>query len=284
MLAFMNPEALRLTQETGYVHYWSRSRNKLWKKGETSGHVQVVDEIRVNCERNSLLLHVRQEGAVCHDGYATCFYRRVEPDGSLTVTRERSFDPADVYGATNRLLAATRLQFGAYAFLRDNPLENASGTSERLRNPATKLNGRLAGELRELAGVLDGTHQHSDPESDLRLEASQVIYWVLLGCLHRGLTWDRLRPDIALSTAVPDGAVPLLQRLRAEADRWEGDKFDDEDLGSRMRHSLSLVGETCRRGGLDPLTVVESDLRDLSSRPYLQPYFAQPQSQVLVAD
>ncbi len=284
MLAFMNPEALRLTWETGFAHYWSRSRNALWKKGGTSGHVQRVEEMRINCEQNSLLLQVRQEGAVCHDGYATCFYRRIEQDGTLTVVRERSFDPADVYGAADRLARATRLQFGAYAFLRDNPLENVSGTSERLRNPATKLNGRLAGELRELAGVLDGTHRHTDPASDLRLEASQVMYWMLLSCLRGGLTWDRLRPDIALSTALPDGASPVHQRLRAEANCWERDAGSGEEFASRAQSTLSLVGETCRSGGVDPVTVVESDLRDLASRPYLQPYFGQSPSQTIVTD
>jgi phosphoribosyl-AMP cyclohydrolase len=77
MLAFMNEEALRLTRETGKAHFWSRSRGTLWRKGETSGHEQLVDAIRVNCERNSLLLLVRQIGAVCHDGYSTCYYREI---------------------------------------------------------------------------------------------------------------------------------------------------------------------------------------------------------------
>jgi phosphoribosyl-AMP cyclohydrolase len=97
MLAFMNDDALRLTQETGRAHFWSRGRNALWRKGETSGHEQLVDEIRVNCEQNSLLLLVRQVGAVCHDGYPTCFYRRTAPDGSLTIVRNRAFDPSSVY-------------------------------------------------------------------------------------------------------------------------------------------------------------------------------------------
>jgi phosphoribosyl-AMP cyclohydrolase len=68
MLAYMNDAALRLTQETGRAHYWSRGRNALWRKGETSGHEQLVDEIRINCEPSSLLLLVRQIGAVCHNG------------------------------------------------------------------------------------------------------------------------------------------------------------------------------------------------------------------------
>src|SRR5215210_4682949 len=134
MLAYMNEDALRLTHETGRAHFWSRGRNAVWRKGETSGHEQVVDEIRVNCEQNSLLLLVRQVGAVCHHGYPTCFYRRTAPDGSLTIVRERSFDPSVVYRdaasalqpgetqAIDPLGEATRRQFGAYAFLRDQDL------------------------------------------------------------------------------------------------------------------------------------------------------------------
>src|SRR5262245_60940310 len=80
MMAFMNVEALEATRQTGRSHFWSRSRQKLWRKGESSGHEQIVDEILINCEQNSLLLKVRQVGAVCHDGYNTCYYRVLEPD------------------------------------------------------------------------------------------------------------------------------------------------------------------------------------------------------------
>ena len=119
MLAYMNDDALRLTHATGRAHYWSRGRNALWRKGETSGHEQVVDEIRINCEQNSLLLLVRQVGAVCHAGYPTCFYRRAAPDGSLTVVRERSFDPSVIYGDSapgraDAVLAASIFHFGEF--------------------------------------------------------------------------------------------------------------------------------------------------------------------------
>jgi phosphoribosyl-AMP cyclohydrolase len=98
MVAFMNEAALAETRRTGRAHYWSRSRNRLWRKGETSGHEQLVEGIFVNCEENSVLLRVRQIGAVCHDGYPTCYYRRLEPDGSLAVVRDRAFDPDAVSG------------------------------------------------------------------------------------------------------------------------------------------------------------------------------------------
>ncbi len=83
MVGFMNSEALERTRASGFVHFWSRSRQKLWKKGETSGHVQHVRDIFVNCELNSLLIEVEQVGAVCHDGYPTCYYRRLTPENGL---------------------------------------------------------------------------------------------------------------------------------------------------------------------------------------------------------
>jgi phosphoribosyl-AMP cyclohydrolase len=99
MLAYMDAEALEATQRTGKLYLRSRSRGVLWLKGETSGHYQLVDEIRMNCEGNSLLALVRPQGPACHDGYATCFYRRLQPDGGTQIVAERLFDPEEIYGA-----------------------------------------------------------------------------------------------------------------------------------------------------------------------------------------
>jgi phosphoribosyl-AMP cyclohydrolase len=97
MLAWMNREAFDETVRTGRAVYWSRSRNRLWRKGEESGHVQLVREIFVDCDADTILLKVEQQGgAACHEGYASCFFRRVEPDG-WKVIAERLFDPATVY-------------------------------------------------------------------------------------------------------------------------------------------------------------------------------------------
>jgi phosphoribosyl-AMP cyclohydrolase len=78
MIAWMNEEAFRQTLETGEAHYWSRSRNALWRKGETSGHRQRVVEIRIDCDQDAVELVVEQEGAACHTGRRSCFYRRVD--------------------------------------------------------------------------------------------------------------------------------------------------------------------------------------------------------------
>ena len=93
MLAYVNREALDRTRETGLAHYYSRSREELWRKGATSGHVQRVREVRVDCDGDALLYLVDQSGGACHTGYRSCFYRRA--DGS--VVGDRVFDPDDVY-------------------------------------------------------------------------------------------------------------------------------------------------------------------------------------------
>jgi phosphoribosyl-AMP cyclohydrolase len=98
MLAYINPESWNLTLKTGIVHYWSRSRNKLWKKGEESGNVQEVKEIRVDCDNDTLVIKVNQIGdAACHEGYRSCFFRVVEGD-NVRVDGKKVFNPDDVYG------------------------------------------------------------------------------------------------------------------------------------------------------------------------------------------
>jgi phosphoribosyl-AMP cyclohydrolase len=97
MLAYMNRKAWLKTLETGKATYWSRSRNELWVKGETSGHVQIVKEILVDCDSDTLLLKVQQiGGAACHTGYKSCFYRKVT-NGKTEIIGEPVFKPEDVY-------------------------------------------------------------------------------------------------------------------------------------------------------------------------------------------
>ena len=99
MLGFMNEESFQLTQSSGEVVFFSRSRSKLWKKGESSGHVLKVREIRVDCDADALLIRVTPVGpGVCHEGYRSCFFRGVNGDGSARIIAERTFAPESVYG------------------------------------------------------------------------------------------------------------------------------------------------------------------------------------------
>ena len=107
MLANMNKEALIKTIETGKAHYWSTSRNQLWFKGESSGHFQEVKEIYVDCDMDAIILKIEQTGAACHEGYRSCFFRKLNTDNNiniedlkeedLEIILERIVNPEDVY-------------------------------------------------------------------------------------------------------------------------------------------------------------------------------------------
>ncbi len=98
MLAYVDRTAWYKTLETGEAHYWSRSRNELWHKGATSGHVQKIMEIYLDCDSDTILFKVEQlGGAACHTGYESCFHTRIGRDGGATVVGERVFDPEKVY-------------------------------------------------------------------------------------------------------------------------------------------------------------------------------------------
>ena len=93
MVAYANEEAVRLTRDTGFAHYFSRSRKKIWKKGEESGHFQKIRQILVDCDEDCILYLVEQTGAACHTGYQTCFYRTLDNE----IVSEQVFDPSKVY-------------------------------------------------------------------------------------------------------------------------------------------------------------------------------------------
>ncbi len=98
MLAYMNELAWNKTIETGKAHYWSRSRQKLWMKGEESGNIQLIREISIDCDSDTILLKIEQiGGAACHTGFESCFYRRLGKDGRFEEQGVRIFDPQEVY-------------------------------------------------------------------------------------------------------------------------------------------------------------------------------------------
>ncbi len=96
MVAFMNKEALEKTLKTKKMHYYSTSRKKLWVKGESSGNYQVVKEVYVDCDSDALLFKVEQKGGACHEGYYSCFFRKLE-NNKLSIVGKKVFDPEEVY-------------------------------------------------------------------------------------------------------------------------------------------------------------------------------------------
>ncbi|NQU76025.1 MAG: phosphoribosyl-AMP cyclohydrolase [Planctomycetes bacterium] len=97
MMAYMNAEALLATVRTGKTNFWSRSRGKFWVKGESSGHTQDVHSIRIDCDKDTLLVEVTQHGGACHAGYYSCFYRKLTEIGQWETTDEPVFDPEKIY-------------------------------------------------------------------------------------------------------------------------------------------------------------------------------------------
>ena len=96
MVAYMNSESLKTTLETGKAHFWSRSRQKFWMKGESSGHTQEIKEVFIDCDGDCILFKIKQNVAACHTGYRSCFYRKWEGE-KLIETGEKLFDEDDVY-------------------------------------------------------------------------------------------------------------------------------------------------------------------------------------------
>ena len=97
MVAYMNEKSLLETVRTGKTHFWSRSRQKYWMKGESSGHTQDVQALYTDCDMDTVVIEVIQHGAACHDGYYSCFYRKLNKDGGWDIVGEKLFDPKKVY-------------------------------------------------------------------------------------------------------------------------------------------------------------------------------------------
>ncbi|MCS1409107.1 MAG: Phosphoribosyl-AMP cyclohydrolase [Verrucomicrobia subdivision 3 bacterium] len=98
MMAWMNEASLRSTMETGKPHFWSRSRQKFWMKGESSGHTQTVKQIAFDCDGDTLLIQVEQIGAACHEGYQSCFFRAVDSERQVDIIETRLQTPEEIYG------------------------------------------------------------------------------------------------------------------------------------------------------------------------------------------
>lgn len=145
MMAYMNAEAVDLTVKTGQVHYYSRSRRKLWLKGESSGHVQTVREIRFDCDADCLLIAVEQAGAACHTGHKSCFYRSYQ-EGEVVGEGEKLVDAVAIYGQKDILDAV----YHVIQERRQNPSEKSYVASLYAKG-LDKILGKIGEEATETA-------------------------------------------------------------------------------------------------------------------------------------
>jgi phosphoribosyl-AMP cyclohydrolase / phosphoribosyl-ATP pyrophosphohydrolase len=173
MVAWMNAVALKRTQETGVMHFWSRSRNSLWKKGETSGNTLALVELRVDCDADTLLAIVRPVGPACHTGERSCFYR--ELDGAPAP------DTANIFERVDRVIAERR----------DSSVEK-SYTKSLLVAGMPKILAKIAEEHAELAAELpDGA------DDKVVHEAADLIFHVMVGLAARAIPIARIEAELA---------------------------------------------------------------------------------------
>lgn len=273
LLAYMNAEALRRTLDEGLLVLWSRSRRALWRKGEQSGNTLRLVEMRVNCEGNSLLARVRLEGiAACHEGYRSCYYRRVraEEDGEFVaeVVEPRLFDPATVYGphalahlpgqrALFPLERDALALYAAYERLRDEPAPLNSSTATLLHASdheatANHALARAAEEVEELRGAVAGTHAHYGDERDVLLEASQVGYWTTIAAVALGAPYGAWEPH------------------RCWLAGWNADTGElPQPADDRLRtatHLLLSAGMLCHQANIAPERVIAADLTEMRAK------------------
>jgi phosphoribosyl-ATP pyrophosphohydrolase/phosphoribosyl-AMP cyclohydrolase len=175
MLAWMNAEALRLTRETGVVHFWSRSRQALWKKGETSGNTLALVELRLDCDADAVLVRARPAGPTCHTGQTSCFYRDAEGD-------EQAPPAATIVAALERVIAARR----------DGATAEKSYTKSLLDAGMPKILAKIAEEHGELAAELpagdDGKVIH---------ETADLLFHVMVGLGARRIPAEKIYAELA---------------------------------------------------------------------------------------
>jgi phosphoribosyl-AMP cyclohydrolase len=286
MVASMSEESLRLTRENGQTYFFSRSRNKIWHKGEQSGNFQDVRDIFVNCEENSLLIRVFQHGeAACHEGYHSCYHRRLLPDDQYELVAKRIFDPEDVYQdvqseanlttdddkyevqTPQQLEISLRQLYAIYTSLRDQDKTAHSNTSRLLHEKNREfLLKRLSNELDELVGVQTGAHIHTDLPADTALEGSQVGYWLFLVAVASGVEYDQINPHAALlkgftgKYTLEHVAELCLRTVELASSQ------DSTQLVHGLIMGFDIIGWACASAGISPLAPTEYDLAQMRQK------------------
>jgi len=181
MLAYMNEEAYNLTLSSGYAHYFSRSRQRLWKKGESSNHTQELKDILLDCDADTVILKIKQNGVACHTGRKSCFFTSVLQD---KVILNKEIDTDTIYGVVDRLYH-TILE-------RKNSKDTTKSWTTKLLNDK----GLMLSKIREEA---DEVCEAIDKESDQQViyEGADLLYHTLVGLGYRDITPDRVKQELA---------------------------------------------------------------------------------------
>ncbi len=179
MLAYMNEESLTLTLSTGYAHYYSRSRQQLWKKGETSGHLQKVLGVSLDCDGDTILLTIEQTGPACHTGEKSCFFREIDAEGCL-----QPREPVATIGG------GMQLEYDIIAARAKEP-EEGSYTNYLLTKGIDKILKKVGEETTEV--VIAAKNRSRE---ELTYETADLIYHLSVLLFEQGLTWDDIGAEI----------------------------------------------------------------------------------------
>lgn len=264
MVAFANRAAADQTLRTGYAHFYSRSRDALWKKGETSGNVLPVRAVSIDCDGDALIYHVAfPDGVACHTGARTCFF------DTVSVARPGGARDRELVGMVRRLLRA-------YMHLRETDLESQSGTSRLLRKADdAKLVSRLRDELGELLGVLAGSHTHEghSQAETLVLECSQVWYWAVAGAVAARVAVDANELVAVLQAAAATISISLSASAAASPStslQAACEALPTLSPRERLPGACAIIATACTQLNVDIAAPLEHDLKQMQSKPYLQ--------------
>lgn len=181
MLAYMNEEAYTLTLSTGYAHYFSRSKQRIWKKGETSHHTQEVKDVLLDCDGDTVLLRVKQNGVACHTGRKSCFFTSVTQD---KVILEQQVNTDALYGVVDTLYH-TILE-------RKNASAEAKSWTHKLLNNKELLLSKIREEADEVCVAIN-----EESDEQVIYEAADLLYHTLVGLGYRDISPDRVKQELA---------------------------------------------------------------------------------------
>ncbi len=181
MLAYMNEEAYKLTLKSGYAHYYSRSRKRLWKKGETSNHTQEIKDILIDCDADTIILKVKQNGVACHTGRESCFFTSVLED---RVILDKKIDTDNIYGVVDTLYH-TILE-------RKNSKEDIKSWTKKLLNDKNLMVSKIREEADEVAIAIE-----RESDNQVIYEVADLTYHTLVGLGYRDISPDRVKQELA---------------------------------------------------------------------------------------
>jgi len=181
MLAYMNEEAYELTLSTGYAHYFSRSKQRIWKKGESSNHTQEVKDILLDCDADTVVLKIHQNGVACHTGRRSCFFTSVVQDKEIIA---QEIDTKSIYGAVDTLYHTIQERKTA-------KLEEKSWTKKLLDNQELMLS-KIKEEADEVCVAID-----RESDAQVIYESADLLYHTLVGMASRDISPDQVKQEIA---------------------------------------------------------------------------------------